>query len=272
MQISIRHRTTYQYDTPTLGSVQLLHLDPLPRPRHGVVSWSVRTDERGRALPTYQDGLGNIVRLHTRHNPHGQITISVKGTLDVHADVALGDTGTAERMPPAYFLRPTACTRADWTLKAFAHDHAPTDARPLDRLVALKHAIAEAMPYTQGQTHTGTTAEDAFTLKRGVCQDHTHVFLACARHLGVPARYVSGYLLDPDDEGPHGASHAWAEAFVADMGWVGFDVSNRTFAQGEHVALAIGLDYPGAAPIVGLTRGGGDERLSVEVSVWAADQ
>jgi transglutaminase-like putative cysteine protease len=112
-----------------------------------------------------------------------------------------------------------------------------------------------------------TAAAEAFALGSGVCQDHAHVFLACARALGVPARYVSGYLLSDDDA--HLASHAWAEACL-DGKWYVFDTTNQLFQPSHHVQLAVGLDYNDAAPVRGMRQGGGTEQMSFSVQVQQA--
>jgi len=118
------------------------------------------------------------------------------------------------------------------------------------------HALAARMPYSPGATSVDTTAAEAFAGGAGVCQDHTHAFLACARSLGVPARYVSGYLFTNDSE--HLASHAWAEAWL-DGAWYSFDVTNGLARPERHLKLAVGLDYLDACPVRGMRRGGGEQ-------------
>jgi len=136
----------------------------------------------------------------------------------------------------------------------------------LDRLHALSAVIRETVAYEIGATHAGSTVEQALAAGRGVCQDHAHIFVACARELGVPARYVSGYLM-LDDRTTQEAAHAWAEAHVEGLGWVGFDVSNGISPDARYVRVATGLDYAEAAPVRGTTYGGAGEALSVEIEV-----
>ena len=125
--------------------------------------------------------------------------------------------------------------------------------------------LAEAI-YETGHTSVGTTAEEALTAGRGVCQDHAHIFIGCARALGVPARYVSGYLM-MDDRVEQEASHAWAEAHVDGLGWVGFDVSNGISPDERYVRVATGRDYREAAPVTGISWGAGDSVLAVRLAV-----
>jgi len=125
-------------------------------------------------------------------------------------------------------------------------------------------ALNQHMAYTPGATEVDTSAAQAFARRAGVCQDHTHAFLACARSLGIPARYVSGYLYSENSE--HLASHAWAEAWLDDA-WYSFDVTNQLSRPERHLKLAVGLDYLDACPVRGMRRGGGCEQMHAKVLV-----
>jgi len=133
-------------------------------------------------------------------------------------------------------------------------------------LHALCAMIAAAVPYETGVSEPTWSAEEALVAARGVCQDHAHIFIACARHMGLPARYVSGYLL-MDGQTDQTAMHAWAEAYIADLGWVGFDVSNAISPDARYVRVATGLDYSDASPVTGTRIGGRGETLDVELRV-----
>jgi len=135
----------------------------------------------------------------------------------------------------------------------------------------LMDAVRDAIDYRVGETHASTNAAEALEHGFGVCQDHTHVFLAAARRIGIPARYVSGYLRI-GEEGEHDAGHAWAEAYIDGLGWVGFDVANRICPTEAYVRVASGLDYLDAAPVRGYRRGGGEESLDVRLRVGTAAQ
>ena len=113
------------------------------------------------------------------------------------------------------------------------------------------------MAFDTSPTGTTTTAAQAFALKRGVCQDLSHIFIAAARSLGVPARYIGGHFHRSDGVTDQEAGHAWAEAHVPDLGWVAFDPTNGISATDAHVRVAVGLDYLGAAPVRGSRQGGG---------------
>jgi transglutaminase-like putative cysteine protease len=133
------------------------------------------------------------------------------------------------------------------------------------------HRIRAAISYETGVSHVGWTAEEALAAGHGVCQDMAHAFVAAARVLGVPARYVSGYLM-MNDRVRQDATHAWAEAHVPDLGWVGFDPSNGISPDTRYVRVATGLDYAEAAPVAGLRTGEGAESMTVNVDVEQISQ
>jgi transglutaminase-like putative cysteine protease len=138
----------------------------------------------------------------------------------------------------------------------------------------LMEAVRERVAYTPGATHVETPADAALGAGRGVCQDQAHVFIAAARAAGIPARYIGGYVwsgADPARAAEPFASHAWAEAFDAGAGWIGFDPSNGVWATTAHVRVAVGLDYRQAAPISGLWRGVGAESMRVDGAVEALE-
>jgi transglutaminase-like putative cysteine protease len=184
--------------------------------------------------------------------------------------------GLSKAIPPRVFLKETPQTRPDAAIRALAQwadqsaahaaAHAAARAGAIERLHALAAAVRDRVEYVKGATHAHTGAAEALSDGKGVCQDHAHIFISAARTLGIPARYVTGYLVveGPD---PANASHAWAEAYVEALGWVGFDVANRVCPTDRYVRLACGLDAGYAAPIVGSRRGGAGEHLDVSVAV-----
>ena len=137
---------------------------------------------------------------------------------------------------------------------------------PLEKLHALSQVVREVVDYEVGSSEPEWSAEEALAAGKGVCQDHTHVFLAAARHFDIPARYVSGYLM-LNDRVTQDAMHAWAEAYVDGLGWVGFDVSNGIAPDERYVRVATGLDYGDAAPVSGTRIGGAGEALEVQIEV-----
>jgi transglutaminase-like putative cysteine protease len=166
------------------------------------------------------------------------------------------------------FLRDTLLTEADDSIRALTDvATAPNAGEPIAMMHSLMNAIRDAMRFDTGATDVTTTATQALSLGRGVCQDFAHIFIAGARHLGFPARYVSGYLFRKDAVEGQEAGHGWAEAYLPDLGWVGFDPANAICPTEAYVRVAVGLDYLGAAPVRGSRLGGNDEKLSVQISV-----
>ena len=265
MRLTVRHSTTYTFSEPAVLTVQSLRLTPQPFEALRVLSWRVLTDRPG-ALPGYVDGYGNGTLLLTRRGPHDRVAIIVEGEVETR-DAGGAVRGTPEPLPPTYFLRETALTTPDDALRALAARFAG-DAPVLDRLTGLTAAILATCTYVTGVTDTGTTAAAALANGAGVCQDHAHIMATCARLLGLPARYVSGYLW-PGEDRDDLAAHAWTEVHLGDAGWQAFDAANDVRPGERYLRLAVGLDYAQAAPVRGLRRGRGGEELEVHVRVDA---
>jgi len=270
MRLKISHSTTYTFDPPANGLIQMLRLTPNNNDGQYIANWQIDTSTDAR-LEMHHDAFGNITHVLT-HGPLSELTIDVRGVVETH-DTGGVLKGTDERFPPALFLRSTHLTEADSAMERFAADlRAETENDTLGFLHALLVQLNEYMTFDADPTHAGTSAAEAFALKRGVCQDYSHIFIACARSVGIPARYVSGHFMRADGIIDQEASHAWAEAYVADLGWVGFDPTNGISTTDAHVRVAIGLDYLGAAPIRGTRYGGGRETLEVAIKVDQASR
>jgi transglutaminase-like putative cysteine protease len=265
MRIRISHATTYRYDAPPGAVTQLLRLTPRNHDGQYVASWRIDLS-RDATLHQHEDAFGNITHTFTADGPFGELTVTVDGevdTTDTHGVVG----GALERFPPSLYLRETPLTASDPAIGAFA-DGVREKAGPdmLGQLHALLREINGAIIFDTDPTRTTTTAAEAFALGRGVCQDITHVFIAAARHLGFPARYDSGYLL-LDGQAAQVASHAWSEAHVEGLGWVGFDAANGISPDTRYVRLATGRDYRDAMPVSGIILGTAAERLAVRITV-----
>jgi transglutaminase-like putative cysteine protease len=268
MRIHITHRTRYRYEHTPKSVIQTLRLTPRHHEGQYVVRWRIDLSQDCR-LDQREDAFGNVVHAFTAAGPLEEIAVDVEGEVETQ-DTAGLVRGAVERFPPSLFLRETALTQADAPIAGFAQDVAGDTPSTLDRLHALVTALHREIAFDTDPTHVHTTAAEAFALKRGVCQDLTHVFLAAARALNVPARYVSGHLKRTDGVVEQSAGHAWAEAFVPDLGWVGFDPTNGLCVTEAHVRVAVGLDYLGAAPVRGSRSGGGEEKLAVAIRVEQA--
>ncbi|WP_428030459.1 transglutaminase family protein [Ancylobacter sp.] len=269
MRIHVNHATIYSYDPPANGAIQTLRLTPRNHDGQYVVSWRIDVSE-GCQLRAHQDAFGNLTHTFAVEGPIRELRVLVEGEVETQ-DTAGVIRGISERFPPSLFLRNTDLTMPDNELVAFAEAVGGGEGDRIARLHALMDALTEAMEFDADPTHVSTTATEAFKLKRGVCQDFAHIFTTCARHLGVPARYVSGYLVGDgavaEQRAGHQAGHAWSEAYVEGLGWIGFDAANCQCPTEAYVRLAVGLDYLGAAPVRGNRYGGGDENLTVALEV-----
>lgn len=266
MRIRISHTTSYRYDRPATNVIQTLRLTPRNHDGQYVVAWRIDVSENC-ALDQLEDAFGNIIHVFTADGPFSELHLTVQGevqTQDTHGVVR----GTVERFPPSLYLRETPLTRIDPAIADFARavrDDASGDS--LKTMHDLAVRLHNEVLFDTSPTGTATTAAEAFALKRGVCQDLTHIFIAAARSLGIPARYIGGHFHRSDGVTEQEAGHAWAEAFVSDLGWVAFDPTNGISATDAHVRVAVGLDYLGASPVRGSRQGGGTESMEVSVTV-----
>src|SRR3954463_6448905 len=268
MRLRIAHTTSYRYEPPASGVIQILRLTPGSHDGQYVAEWQidVSTDSR---LDMHQDAFGNVTHVLTQ-GPPADLIINVKARIETPAPGGVL-RGTDERFPPSLFLRSTSLTEVNPAMATFSRElRSESESDVLGFLHALMVQINEHMTFDEDPTNSGTSALEAFGLKRGVCQDYAHVFIACARSAGVPARFVSGHFLRSDGVVYQQAGHAWAEAFVPDLGWIGFDPANGISPPDAHARVAIGLDSLGAAPVRGTRYGGGAETLTVAVKVEQA--
>ncbi len=268
MRLAVRHETIYTYQRPATRAIQTLRLTPRGYDGLFVVNWRIDVDRDCRLRQT-TDPFGNVVHNFTVEGPIDELAIVAHGNVEtVDTDGII--TGQVERFPPVVFLRDTALTTADGAIRAFADGvaaNAAADTNRIDLMHAVMDGIRQRMRFEVDATDTGTSAMEAFALGHGVCQDFAHIFIAAVRHLGVPARYAGGYLLNVSEATESPAGHAWAEVLIDDLGWVGFDPANGVCPTDAYVRVAVGLDYLGAAPVRGAHYGGEGESLAVKVTI-----
>ena len=263
MQLHVNHTTQYTYDQPVDYALQKVRLRPLSSPLQNVITWETVVDG-GKIEASYRDHYGNHVDLVSIARGARQLDIIATGTV-VTSDAA-GILGHVYGCAPLWhFAQATPLTTAEDRIKSLA-TQLRASANKLQGLHALSAAILQATPYLLGKTGINTTAEEALAIGHGVCQDHAHIFVAAARAAGIPARYVSGYLMI-NDQIEQDASHAWAEAYLDDLGWVGFDVSNGVAPDEKYVRIAIGRDASDAAPVSGMRLGTSEEAMIVSLQV-----
>lgn len=267
MRLTIEHETHYRFGEPAHHSIQYLRLTPRADSSQTVLSWTVNTPGK---VKRWVDGFGNIAHVSVQNGVHDELPVTVRG--EVETFDTCGMLPADDGLPPLMFSRPTPFTEVTPAIAAFAEPFRERidDEGSIAALHALMLGLHTTISYKKGFTDVTTTAAEALEAGAGVCQDHAHLFIACARVLDVPSRYVSGYMFCPptDDEPPSLASHAWAEAYIDEkVGWVSFDSVNIRSATDAYVRLAVAFDYAGAAPIRGVRKGGGVEDMSVRVAV-----
>ena len=260
MRIAVEHLTQYRFSQPQARLVQMLRLTPTDTQDQTVVSWRIGVDCDAR-LRDAVDGYGNHVTMLYAEGPIAAIDITVTGEV-LTAENAGVIRAEDEPLPPLFYLRQTPRTLASVTLAAFADELASND--PLDRLHRLNAALHVRFPDAPDLPDRGCAAAQAFAAKEVTSRDVAQMFVAAARHLHAPARYVSGYRTDGE---AHSAPHAWAETHVEGIGWIGFDPATGMSPDESYVRVAIGLDATGAAPIAGTRVGQGEEKLDVDLHV-----
>lgn len=264
MRLHISHQTNYFYNELAQRSVQYIRMTPLNLSHQHIEQWQVMLP---KVAKTQNDGFGNRWLVLSRNEPHDNLQMQAQGIVNINTDTPYIPDDPA--VPYLLFTVPTPLTACDEAMRDFyqpllSEYHTATDDEKRAKLQAFAAALLQKIPYRQNVTHVGTTAAEAFALAQGVCQDHSHIFIACLRDAQIPARYVSGYIYEPSGE--HLASHAWAEVWI-DNNWYTFDVSNLHFTPEAHVYVAIGRDYLDAAPVRGVRLGGGYEDLYSQVLV-----
>jgi transglutaminase-like putative cysteine protease len=263
MRLKIRHETLYRYSSPVVRSVQSLRLTPPSDKRQKILQWHL---DLPAPAPVHLDAYGNLTQLLTIEGRHDEIRIKVEGLVEMSDDLTTAPQ--SEALSPLIFLRETPLTASDIRLSAFSEEQRGQMASdPVTGLYALMKRIRSAVQYVKGTTNVQTTAAEVLSQGSGVCQDHSHLFIACCRKLGIPARYVSGYLYSGPNADPEVATHAWAEAWIDPLGWIGFDVANEQPVGSSHLRLAIGRDYLEACPVRGVRFGGGIETLEIQLKL-----
>lgn len=269
MILNISHKTQYIFDEAPKYGLQQIRLTPQIQAGQDVKKWIV-SFTGGRVEAEFEDQNQNHVHLISLDEGSKTLTVMSQGSVEM-SDMH-GILGPHSGFAPLWlFLRDTPLTVPGKGVFELVERMKMADGTDLEKLHGLSQDIGERVRYETGRTDSMTTAEAAISAGVGVCQDHSHIFIAAAREAGYPARYISGYLM-MDDRVVQDATHAWAEVHIDGLGWTGFDVSNQISPDERYVRVASGLDYSEAAPISGLTFGGCNESISVEVQVQQFQQ
>jgi transglutaminase-like putative cysteine protease/predicted glutamine amidotransferase len=283
-KLGITHRTTYKYAKAVERSTHVLRLTPIHDRLQSVLSSEVKLSVEGRHLD-YEDVFGNRVRRILLEQSFEDLVIEATSEVEL-ADVnplSASPLSARSTIPLVWmpwqrhmlqpYLLPPELPESNLTeLSSYAMSFVErNDYDLLDTLLDMTTTIKSDYLYVQGSTNLSTTAFDVYVNRRGVCQDFTNLFICLARLLGVPARYVCGYLYlhekDPN-QAQAAASHAWVQVYLPDLGWRGFDPTNGVLTQTDHVRVAVGRSYGDATPTEGtIWVGGGRETMDVDVRV-----
>ena len=281
MYYSIRHITRFRYDMPVRESVMELRMQPRSEGPQALRSFQIITNPRAQ-LYAYTDHFGNavyhfnVLRQHTELRIETQATVEMTGWRDPPeaADALEWSRYNNFNLPAEQYdlLEPSKFAHMSQALHEFVDGKAL--AKPqgdtLTALRVLNKTIHDAFDYKIGITDASSPIDDALKLKSGVCQDFAHIMIAIARSWGVPARYVSGYLhhhKKGQDRSGDDATHAWVEAWLPSLGWIGFDPTNDILACDRHIRVAVGRDYADVPPTRGTYKGGAQSELAISVSV-----
>lgn len=280
MYYSIQHQTRFRYDSPVSESNMELHMQPRSEGRQRCLNYFVKVNPKARVLQ-YRDHLGNHVHHFSVAPKHTQLLVTTDATVEVdepdalpgflpmHAwdelDRILAREDHWEFLMPSDYVSSTGLlSRLITDLRVFRRED------PLSLCLELNRAIYDGFEYVPKHTHVNSPIDHALEDRKGVCQDFAHIMISLLRELKVPARYVSGYLFHSrahQDRSADGASHAWVEAMLPGLGWIGLDPTNNLIAGVRHIRTAIGRDYSDVPPTRGTFRGGAQSELDVLVRV-----
>jgi transglutaminase-like putative cysteine protease len=284
MFYSIRHVTRFVYTPPVTESMTEVRMQPRAEGGQRCLKFEIHTQPRARILG-YRDHLGNIVHHFDIPGKHSQLKITAESTVEIAPPPPLPeslDDGAWEAMDAidrsgAYwdYLAPSQYAFKTELLAELARElRVKRRGDPLSLLREINAAIYENFDYKPQSTSVDSPIDDALRMRVGVCQDYAHIMIALARELRIPCRYVSGYLFhegNGHDRSAAGASHAWVEAYLPELGWVGFDPTNNLIAGERHIRTAIGRDYADVPPTRGVFKGLAQSELSVGVQVSPAE-
>ncbi|MFI5013299.1 MAG: transglutaminase N-terminal domain-containing protein [Hyphomicrobiales bacterium] len=264
MRLSIRHETLHRYGEPVRSVIQILRLTPRNHEGQHVVHWRIDVDVECR-LKASQDAFGNIVHRFTSDGPHSMVVVTAIGEVETF-DTRGVVNGAVERFPPDMYLRSTPMTPVNADVRGLVQRAIAGQASELDRLHALLRAIPEAdSPQTLEMGDDARQSQGQMSAQ-ALPEHLAHLFIACARFIDIPARYVAGYRL-PDATATLQGAHGWAEAFVPGLGWVGFDPANGLCPDDRYVRVAIGLDSLGASAMRVAHAGGAEHATEVKLTI-----
>ncbi len=266
MKIKIKHSTTYKYSSTVPRLIQCLKLYPSICDNQEILDWETSTSN-GKIIESHFDGLGHRVQNIFIKNFSGQLKITSQGILKTK-DLSGIVKGLKEKVHPLCFLRETDLTKPCKNIEKISSEAKKNNNKNYIEFVhKLNLIVSNSIKYVSGSTTTSTCSKDALKQKKGVCQDFAHILISAARFNQFPARYVNGFLLEETTSGEN-TSHAWAEIFIKDLGWVAFDPSHKKCIDDKYIRISTGFDFEDASMIKGVkTNYNGDEFLDTKVDI-----
>jgi transglutaminase-like putative cysteine protease len=281
MQYAIRHISQFEYDKPIRESLMEVRVCPRTEAQQQRYSHDLTVTPQARIF-SYQDFMGNLVHHFDVPGEHQSLLIESHAVVEVHPPPPLPDalpksawhelTDTLHAGDQLEMILPSRYTRPTPLLRALAEELGIVRRDdPLSLLRELNEDLYRSFEYSPRSTHANSPIDDALRTRSGVCQDFAHIFIALLRDMHIPSRYVSGYLFhrptDQSDRSAEDGSHAWVEALLPGLGWVGFDPTNNVIAGERHIRVAIGRDYADIPPTRGMYKGDARSTLFVGVHV-----
>jgi transglutaminase-like putative cysteine protease len=283
MAYSVKHITTFRYYPAVRESVMEVRMQPRTDFRQRVLSFSLDVTPRAH-MTTYRDFYGNAVHNFDIPEKQNHIELTAQAIVDVlparllqpedshdwnDLDARIAESDYWEMMLPSQYAKPSE------QLQVLAAElDLERRGNPCDLLTELNGKLYEHFDYVPNSTNVNSPIDDALRTRSGVCQDFAHIMITLVRQLKIPCRYVSGYLYHEDkshDRSPAGATHAWVEAYLGDLGWVAYDPTNNLIGCDRHIRVAVGRDYSDVPPTRGVYKGEAESELGVLVSVLPVD-
>ncbi len=265
MWLIVEHVTRFSYETPINEAYTEIRLKPIHADGQRCSSFALATEPRGTVVSEYVDRFGNLVHHFDVLEPHDRLGVSVRSEVWT-PDAFVAEVNELSPVDRWDFLHATRYVQLDGGIADLAGEIGPVDGARAATDEVMR-VVRRRLTYEQGSTHVHTTAEEALSDGRGVCQDFAHVSIGVCRALGLPARYVSGYLSDPKRNGSESQSHAWVDVFDEEHGWVSFDPTHEREQTERYVRVGVGRDYADVAPTRGIYKGSSEETLEVTVTV-----
>ena len=262
MRLKIEHITTFAYDKLISEAYIEMRLKPLDADGQRCLSFSLVTEPQDAVLK-YTDHFGNDVHHFDVIQPHQKMVVAATSEV-LTPEVFSTDSSSLSPLDEFNYMSPTVY--APHTAELISFSYALRSDHPVETAFAIMRALRATLAYEKGATDVKTTADQALSLGRGVCQDFSHIMLSACRTQGLPARYVSGYLYN---NGHTAASHAWVDVLIPGRGWISLDPTHNREQTSQYVRVAVGRDYADVPPTRGIFKGNAKEKMDVKVSVTA---